>query len=105
MAGVRICIQQTLRLEAEEAVKPPIVDIKRMGYIPEQLYQQLPEIASLMAEHGDILLYGGDKKRQVVDIFNKITLAIAILAFQPGGIEIFDYKFEASFLDKPEWEN
>lgn len=96
---------QALPPSLELAVALRIVDIKRMGYIPEQLYQQLPEIASLMAEHGDILLYGGGKKGQVVDIFNKITLAITILAFQPGGIEIFDYKFEASFLDKPEWEN
>jgi len=53
------------------------------------------ETSGMLGEHGDILIHGGGKKGQCADLFNRTAHAIAVLAFAPGGVEVFGAKFEA----------
>jgi hypothetical protein len=48
-----------------------------------------------IGEHGDIILYRGGKKGDSAFAFNRLAEGMAILAFQPGGVEAFDLHFEA----------
>ena len=54
------------------------------------------ETSDILGEHGDILLHGGGKKGECAEIFNRTAHAIAVLAFVPGGAEIFGTRFEAN---------
>ena len=51
--------------------------------------------SDMLGEHGDILLHGGGKPGQCAELFNRTAHAIAVLAFVPGGVEIFGTRFEA----------
>lgn len=69
------------------------------GPTPADL-KEAQELSSVLGEKGDILLFGGGKKGEAADQFNKTAKAIAILAIIcPGGIEIFDSHWEAP-IDK-----
>ena len=54
--------------------------------------------SEMLGEHGDILLYGGGRKGECADLFNRTAHAIAVLAFVPGGVELFGQRFEAGGL-------
>jgi hypothetical protein len=51
--------------------------------------------SDILGEHGDILLHGGGKPGECAEIFNRTAHAIAVLAFVPGGVELFGARFEA----------
>ena len=57
--------------------------------------------SDILGEHGDILLHGGGKKGECADLFNRTAHAIAVLAFCPGGVELFGQRFEAGKGLKP----
>jgi hypothetical protein len=40
-------------------------------------------------------MFGSKKPGEAADIFNKVTDAIAVLAFCPGGVEVFGQRFVA----------
>ncbi len=52
--------------------------------------------SEILGERGDILLFGGGKKGECADQFNRTAHAIAVLAFAPGGITIFGIRFDAA---------
>jgi hypothetical protein len=52
--------------------------------------------SDILGEHGDILLHGGGKPGECADMFNRTAHAIAVLAFAPGGVELFGGQFEAA---------
>lgn len=58
------------------------------------------ETSDMLSQHGDILLHGGGKPGQCADLFNRTAHAIAVLAFVPGGVELFGARFEA----KGKWD-
>jgi len=47
-----------------------------------------------LAHKGDVLLYRG-KRGEAADLVSRLARALAVLAFQPGGVEIFGLCFEA----------
>jgi hypothetical protein len=57
------------------------------------------ETADMLGERGDVLLHGGGKSGksgECADLFNRTAHAIAVLAFAPGGVEVFGARFEAT---------
>lgn len=53
------------------------------------------ETSAMLGERGDVLLFGGGKKGEAADLFNRTAHATAVLAFVPGGVDIFGQHFEA----------
>lgn len=53
------------------------------------------ETSEILGERGDILLHGGGKPGECADQFNRTAQAVAVLAFVPGGVDIFGSHFEA----------
>jgi hypothetical protein len=52
----------------------------------------------------DVLLLSGSKnKGEVASFFNKLAESMAVLSFCPGGIELFDLRFESALL-LAEWQ-
>ena len=52
--------------------------------------------SEILAERGDILLFGGGKKGECADQFNRTAHAIAVLSFAPGGVTLFGIRFDAA---------
>ena len=83
-----------------ETMLPPavylrLVEMERLGGPTDEDRKKAQETADILGEHGDILLHGGGKPGQCADLFNRTAHAIAVLAFVPGGVELFGTKFEA----------
>jgi hypothetical protein len=51
----------------------------------------------------DMLLFGSKKQGEIASFFNKLAEAVGVLSFCPGGIELFDLRFESAPL-LAEWQ-
>jgi hypothetical protein len=72
-----------------------VVEMEKLGGPTPEDMRKAQETADMLGEHGDVLLHGGGKKGQCADLFNRTAHAIAVLAFVPGGVELFGTRFEA----------
>ena len=72
-----------------------IEEMKERGGPSAEDMRKVKETSDMLGEHGDILLHGGGKPGQCADLFNRTAHAIAVLAFVPGGVELFGTRFEA----------
>ena len=86
--------QNTLAITLSTAVPVWIMSLQDKGGPTKKDFDELKETSKLLGEKGDILLFGGGKKGECANIFNKTAKAIAVLSFLPGGIEIFGMRFE-----------
>jgi hypothetical protein len=68
--------------------------IKAKGGPDAEDRKKAQETSQILGERGDILLFGGGKKGECADQFNRTAHAVAVLAFVPGGIDIFGSHFE-----------
>jgi hypothetical protein len=84
--ALSVCIEVAVMLRVRE--------IKQSGYISDYLLESVKETADLIAYSGDTLLFDNKKAGS---IFNKLAIAIAVMSFQPGGVEIFGFNFESRF--------
>lgn len=88
-----------LSIALSAAVPLWILDIKEKGGLSDNDFIEAKQVSSLLGSKGDVLLFGGSKKRgEVADLFNKVAKAIAVLSFCPGGITIFGQTFEADSI-------
>lgn len=71
-----------------------IAEMEKTGGPSVEDMEKVQETSDLLGEHGDILLHGGGRKGQCADLFNRTAHAIAVLAFVPGGVELFGTRFE-----------
>lgn len=92
-------MKDLLPVTLEIAVSIRIAEIKQMGYIPSDWQFNAQSLVDDICHKGDQLLYGSQDKGETAAIFNQLARAIAVLAFQPGGINIFGFKAEAIFVD------
>ena len=69
--------------------------IERVRWSQYADFERARKVSNVLGEKGDILLFGGGKKGEAASIFNETAHAIAILAFCPGGIDIFGSHFDA----------
>ena len=77
------------------AVPLYIERLKQNGGPTPEDFKKAQETSGLLGERGDVLLYGGGKKGECADLFNRTAKAIAVLAFVPSGVEIFGSHWEA----------
>lgn len=50
------------------------------------------ELSQVVAERGDVILY---RAKGTAEAFNALAEAVAILSFQPGGVEFLGRRWEA----------
>lgn len=85
-----------LRSMMQMAVPLHIMRLKEKGGPTAEDMKKAQETSDILGERGDILLCGGGKKGEAADQFNRTAHAIAVLAFCPGGLDIFGSHFEAT---------
>ena len=73
-----------------------IVEMEKLGGPTPEDMKKVQETADMLGERGHVLLHGGGRKGECADLFNRTAHAIAVLAFAPGGVELFGTRFEAS---------
>jgi hypothetical protein len=76
------------------AVYVEILNIQKKGYISDAMIEDAINSAEIIATKSDTLMYDS-QSGEASRIFAKLSRAVAILAFQPGGVEIFGQKYEA----------
>lgn len=68
------------------------------GKLPDNWHQVCTEFADVLCERADVMLYPSKKTlAEAARILDGLVEALAILAFVKGGVELFGYRFEASF--------
>jgi hypothetical protein len=73
----------------------------RGGPTPED-FKKAQESSDMLGERGDVLLCGGGKKGECADLFNRTAHAYSVLAFVPGGVNVFGTWFEAKLTASEE---
>ena len=76
------------------AVPLHIGDLKKKGGPDSADFQKATSFSSTLGERGDVLLFGGKKKGEQAELFNKTAFAIAVMSFVPGGISLFGEHWE-----------
>ena len=81
-------LELSVLMRVSDLHRIPLIDLQnRLEIIRE-------DTAQLLAEKGDILQFGGGKKGEVADIFNRVAESLALMAVViPGGIKVFDIEF------------
>jgi len=67
---------------------------KRSGPVADD-YEFAAAFAQTLGEKGDVLLYGG-RPGEAAELMGQLTRALAVLAFQPGGVTAFGIHFQAN---------
>ena len=83
-----------LGIALSAAVPLHILRLKEKGGPDAADFQKASKFSSALGERGDILLFGGGKKGECADLFNSVAFGIAVLAFCPGGIDLFGQHWE-----------
>lgn len=88
-----------LRYSLQTAV--PLWVLQRR-FDPWDIIQERAKICSqYIAEHGDVILYRGDKKGETATAFNHLAEGVACLSFAPGGVKLFGDHYENIHGDDP----
>lgn len=65
-----------------------------------ELMARAPELAQVIAEKGDVILYRSKKRGGTAAAFNALAEAVAILSFAPGGVTVFDCHFASTHPER-----
>ena len=76
------------------AVPLYIIQLEQAGGPSEGDISSLSALSRVLAERGDVLLYGGKKQGEAAAIFNQLAKSVAVMAFAPGGITVFGQHYE-----------
>lgn len=83
-----------LPIALSAAVPLRIHELRRRGGPSPADFDEARAFGAELGERGDVLLYRG-KPGESAELFNKLSHAIAVLAFCPGGVTVFGEKYEA----------
>lgn len=72
-----------------------IAELQRAGGPSDADRERAAAFASVLGPSGDNLLFRSEQPGRTADLANELAFAVAVLAFQPGGIEVFGRHFEA----------
>lgn len=70
------------------AVPLEILELKSRGGPDDRDLARAKEIGQVIAEKGDVLLFGGGKNGEVRDLLHQLAQGIALLSFTPGGVRL-----------------
>jgi len=92
-----------LAIAMSAAVPLHIMQLQEKGGPDATDLKKAQETSDMLGERGDVLLFGGGKTGEAADLFNRTAHTIAVLAFVPGGIDIFGQHFEAIRQRNPDF--
>lgn len=81
-----------LRASLEVAVPLWQMELKARSFA--SIVARAQELAQVIAEKGDVILYRGKKKGESAKAFNALAEGVAALSYAPGGVRIFGLHFE-----------
>ena len=67
----------------------PLWVLRVRNLTPEQRQARASELAGVVAERGDVILYRGSRRGESASAFNALAEGLAIAAFAPGGVTAF----------------
>ena len=70
-----------------------INEYQKKGGPTDEDRKRATEFSAVLGSKGDILLHGG-KPGEAAEMFNRTAESVAILAFIPGGVNVFGRHFE-----------
>lgn len=88
----------------EVSVRQRIREMEERGGPDEEDWKAAAEFGQVLAEKGDVLLFGG-KKGEAAGLFNGLAHAVTVLSFCPGGITIFGQHYEGGQQGRTEGES
>ena len=77
-----------LQITLDAAIPCWIMELKLRPW--SYLEMRAADASQMIAEKGDVILFRGKKKGETARAFNALAEGIAILAFYPGGVRIFN---------------
>jgi len=83
-------------MQGSLSVAVPLWIERLRGLSWEERQARVVDVPKLLGEKGDVLLFGGGKKGEAGELFNRFAEGIAVLAFMPGGVDVFGCHFEAT---------
>jgi hypothetical protein len=87
-------VNEALAIALAAAVPLRIAELQRKGGPTDAHLAMARAFSTVIAEKGDILLFGG-KKGEAAQIFNRLAEATAVMAFMPGGVGFYGMHWEA----------
>ena len=75
-----------------------VLQIKDMPFDERQ--RRSSELANIVAEKGDIILFRSSKHGETAKAFNALAEGVAHLSFSPGGVKTFGQHFDANQILK-----
>lgn len=90
-----------LRSTLAIAVPLRILEIKSRGGPTDTDFERAKAFGPVLAEKGDVLMFGGKKKGEAAHLFNELAYAMAVMSFVPGGLNFFEDHYESKRRKKP----
>lgn len=97
---------ELLRISLQAAVPLWIMRFQEQAqHLPQSamwdlLIDRAKECSKVIAEKGDNILFRSEKKGETADAFNHLAEGIACLSFCPGGVKIFQDRYQAQLYDQ-----
>ena len=77
------------------AVPLRVAEYLRQGGPGEDDRERARRFAPVLGAEGDALQFRGKSRGEAAELFNRLADALAVMAFQPGGVTAFGEKWEA----------
>jgi hypothetical protein len=90
-----------LRALLRIAVPRYIENLRASGGPTADDFAHAQESGARLAAKGDILLFGSNRVGETADLFNRVAQSIAVLAFVPGGVTLFNTHWNANSATAP----
>jgi len=93
-----------LQIALKTTVPLIIYELQRSGGVTDDDIKRTAPLVESISSHGDDVLFSSEKKNKKKQLgttdehFASLARGIAILAFQPGGVTVFEEHFEVSIL-------
>lgn len=87
--------EELFLLTVQTAVPLNIAKLRTDGGPNDFQWDWAREFADDLGSMGDILQFKGEKPGQAATMMNRLTYALAIMAFLPGGVDFAGLHFEA----------
>jgi len=82
-------------MQGSLSVAVPLWIERLRGLSWEEKQKRVVDVPTLLGEKGDVMLFGGGEKGEAGEVFNRLAEGVAVLAFMPGGVNVFGCHFEA----------